>query len=82
MKIYQHTQSGRQIAVSMISMAVIGTFVAARFPHPALFVTVPILLLNAWLFSSLTIAIADGELRWHFGPGLFRKKSCWPTSPQ
>ncbi len=25
---------------------------------------------TAALFSSLTVEVADGELRWHFGPGL------------
>jgi hypothetical protein len=73
MKIYEHTQSGRQIAMLMVGLAVVGAVVASRF-NPALFVTVPIMLLTAWLFSSLTVAIADGELRWHFGPGLIRKK--------
>lgn len=74
MKTYQHTQSGRQIVVFLISLAVVGAIVAVGFPHAALLITIPILLLSAWLFSSLTIAIADGELRWHFGPGLNRKK--------
>jgi hypothetical protein len=73
MKTYQHTQSGRQIVMLMVGLAVVGAVVASRF-HPAFFVTVPIMLLTAWLFSSLNIAIADGELRWHFGPGLIRKK--------
>jgi hypothetical protein len=27
-----------------------------------------------WLFHSLTIELADGELRWRFGPGLIRKR--------
>ena len=35
---------------------------------------VPILLIAGWLFHSLTIEVADGELRWRFGPGWIRKR--------
>ena len=73
MKPYQHTQRGPRIVILMVVLAVVGAVVGSLF-NPVLFVTVPILLVTAWLFSSLTIAIADGELRWHFGPGLIRKK--------
>jgi len=33
-----------------------------------------LLLVIAWLFHSLTIEIAGGELSWAFGPGLIHKR--------
>jgi hypothetical protein len=73
MKTYQHTQRGPRIVMLMVVLAVVGAVVGSLFNH-VLFVTVPILLMTAWLFSSLTITIAEGELRWHFGCGIVRKK--------
>jgi hypothetical protein len=35
---------------------------------------VPVFLLITWLFSSLTIELGGGELRWRFGPGFIRKR--------
>ena len=37
-------------------------------------IAIPVLAICAWLFHSLTIEIADGELRWRFGSGLIRKR--------
>lgn len=69
---YKHTQRGTVITVAMLIMFVIllglGAFVAYQF-----FITAPLLLLGVWLFDSLTIEIADSELRWHFGCGLIHK---------
>lgn len=61
----------------LVGLTVVGA-VGALLVHPALFVNVPLLLLAARLFSSLTITIADGELRWHFGPGWIHKKIALP----
>jgi hypothetical protein len=73
MKNYQHTQPATLILRATLSlaalMAVTGWLVARQA-----FIAVPILLLSAWLFHSLTIAITEGELRWRFGPGLIRKR--------
>lgn len=38
-----------------------------------MWMVLPVLALGAWLFHSLTIQIADGELRWRFGSGVIRK---------
>jgi hypothetical protein len=73
MKTYQHTQSGRKIVGFMLALAVVAVVIAARF-QPALYGAVIILLVTAWLFSSLAVEIADGALRWRFGPGLVQKK--------
>ncbi len=73
MKTYQHTQRGTLIIVTMLLIillfVVLGCFGGRQF-----LITTPLLLLSGWLFSSLTIEIADGELRWRFGPGLISKR--------
>ena len=72
MKIYQHTQNARYILVSIGSLGVVIAIIGA-VKFPPLLITLPILILVAWLFRSLTIEINDAKLRWSFGPGLFRK---------
>jgi hypothetical protein len=67
---YKQTQTGTLIIIAMVVLFGItigmGCFVAQQF-----FITAP--LLAAWLFGSLTIAIGERDLRWHFGPGLVHK---------
>jgi hypothetical protein len=69
---YQHTQNGKVIVISMGAMAaliaIIGTTV-----FPLVLFALAILVLVAWLFHSLTIEIAEGELCWRFGPGWIHK---------
>jgi hypothetical protein len=72
MNTYQHTQRGKLILVAML-IAALGTLAIGLAHRPVLLV-VPIFLLCGWLFHSLTIQVADGELRWRFGPGLIRKQ--------
>ncbi len=45
-------------------------------PMPPIWVwfTLSLVVIVPWCFSSLTIAIEGGELRWHFGPGVWRKR--------
>jgi hypothetical protein len=77
MKTYQHTQSGNWIFSVLAVVAAVPVIVGAVQFRPLLypaFLLVPILLLVGWLFHSLTIEIADSELRWRFGPGLIRKQ--------
>ena len=73
MKTYQHTQTAHFILFPVACMGVIFA-VVALFKIPPLFLIVALLSLVAWLFHSLTIEIADGELRWRFGPGWIRKR--------
>ena len=70
---YRHTQRGTLILAVTLGLAAvfIGLGFAALKP---LWVSVPILVVCAWLFHSLTIEITDRELCWRFGPGLIRKK--------
>ena len=73
MKTYQHTQTAHAILFPVACMTVIFAVVAI-VKFPLLFLGVALLSLVAWLFHSLTIEIADGELRWRFGPGWIRKR--------
>src|SRR5476649_676717 len=70
---YQHTQPGKVILVSVGAMAALLIIIGMTACPPVLFALM-ILVLVAWLFHSLTIEIADGELRWRFGPGWIRKR--------
>ncbi|MEY4916593.1 MAG: hypothetical protein RL616_506 [Verrucomicrobiota bacterium] len=73
MNTYQHTQKGTAIVVAMLVMA--GTFfILGICLFKQFFISVPILLVIAWLFHSLTIEIAGGELRWKFGPGFISNR--------
>jgi len=58
MKTYQHTQRGTLI---LIAMAIVSAVAAlGGLALRPVTVAVPLLLLAAWLFHSLTIEIADG----------------------
>jgi hypothetical protein len=71
---YQHTQRGTVMIVVMAILAIFFVFIAFTLPPPgrwgALVVVLGLLVL-AWLFSSLTVSVGDGELQWCFGPGLW-----------
>ena len=71
---YRHTQVG-YVTLGATTMAAIGVAsMAVRHDRPVLWVVVALLVLLGVLFSSLTIEVADGELRSHFGPGFWRKR--------
>jgi len=73
MKTYHHTQQARLILAIMTAMSVMFIVVGAMLFRPLLF-SVPFMILGGWLFHSLTIEVADGELRWRFGSGFVRKR--------
>jgi hypothetical protein len=71
---YRHTQIG-YLTLIVLLVAALGIF--ALGPRSPLLVTLSVavlLLISAALFSSLTVQISDGELRFHFGPGFWRKR--------
>ena len=71
---YRHTQIGY---VTLIVMLVAALGIFAFGPRSALPITLSVavlLLVSAVLFSSLTVEVSDGELRFHFGPGFWRKR--------
>jgi hypothetical protein len=71
---YKHTQIGY---LTLIVMLVAGLGIIVAAPRSVRLVTgsvAVLLVLSAVLFASLTVEISDGELRFHFGPGFWRKR--------
>ena len=77
MVIYEHTQ--RAHLIIWIAAAAIIVFLLAALminqPYAWIALAIPVILLAvvAWLFSSLTVTVAEKELRWYFGPGFWNK---------
>ena len=72
MNAYKHTQRGKLILIVMGIMSSVCIVFGAAVSRP-IFAAVPFFIVAGWLFHSLTIEIADGELWWRFGPGLIHK---------
>jgi hypothetical protein len=73
-QMYRHTQIGYLTLIVML-VAALGIFaLGPRSPLPVTLSVAVLLIVSAVLFSSLTVEIADGELRIHFGPGFWRKR--------
>jgi hypothetical protein len=69
--IYRHTQRGTLILIMCLAAAMFGLAMSWRSGHwPPALIMLAIMIVTATLFSSLTVEVADHELRWHFGPGL------------
>ena len=69
---YRHTQRGTLVLASCVVAGAVGVLPMWRtglWP-PAIALSV-VMLAVAILFSSLTVEVADRELRWYFGPGLW-----------
>jgi hypothetical protein len=69
---YEHTQPGTLMIASLVVAALVcaaiayGDSGASRWLAGAIALGMIVL---AWLFSSLTVAVNDKEVRWYFGPG-------------
>ncbi len=71
---YRHTQIG-YLTLIVLLVAALGIFaIGTLSPLPVSLSVAVLLLISAALFSSLTVEISDDELRFHFGPGLWRKR--------
>lgn len=78
---YRHTQRSPALLVLPLFAAAVPLAILVFGPvasAPAgmkivLVVTALVLVATSAAFSSLTIAVADGRLSWHFGPGVVRK---------
>ena len=75
---YHHTQKGTLIVGILLSSAVLMSAIAAFAPDrnvvAIMIVSACLLIVASWLFSSLTVEVNERELRWHFGPGFWKKK--------
>jgi hypothetical protein len=69
---YRHTQPGTLLLLCSVIAGLVGATLAWRAGQwpPAIAVIVLVVVI-AFLFSSLTVEIGEGELRWYFGPGLW-----------
>lgn len=69
---YRHTQPGTRLLLGSVLAGLVGAALAFRAGHwpPAIAVIVLVVVI-AFLFSSLTVEVSEGELRWYFGPGLW-----------
>jgi hypothetical protein len=69
--IYRHTQRGTLILTTCVVIGAFGLVLSwgSRHWQPAVLMLL-LTIATATLFSSLTVEVADNELRWHFGPGL------------
>jgi hypothetical protein len=70
---YQHTQLGTLMLVTLVSGAIFFAAMAYTLPDPGrwgLLAGAALLVVVAWLFSSLTVSVSENELQWSFGPGL------------
>ncbi|MEZ5907672.1 MAG: hypothetical protein R3D31_02605 [Hyphomicrobiaceae bacterium] len=84
--LYRHTQSNRIgmlfvlgivlliILLELFILRIAGVDVPVPILALATLVPSAILGLVAWVFSSLTIEVTDREVKWHFGPGVWRKQ--------
>lgn len=71
---YRHTQIG-YLTLIVVLVAALGIVVS--LPNEVRRVSLGVaalLLIIAVLFSTLTVEVGDGELRFHFGPGFWTKR--------
>jgi len=69
---YRHTQPGTLILIACLLAGGFGAALAWRGGQwPASIALIVMMIGTAVLFSSLTVEVGDGELRWYFGPGLW-----------
>ena len=69
---YRHTQRGTLTIVVCLAMAAMDAAIVWGSGQWAAAAALVVLIAVAFLFASLTVEVGDGELRWHFGPGLWR----------
>ena len=76
---YRHRQTSRPMVISFIALTVLLSlpFIFVVL-HPVLLAVIaPVFAFAAlvhWLFYSMTVEVSGQELRWHFGPGVWRKR--------
>ena len=69
---YRHTQPGTLILLTCLLIGAVGVALSSRTGQwPPAIAVFALMIVIAVLFSSLTVEVGDGELRWHFGPGLW-----------
>jgi len=70
---YRHTQPGTLMLLCSVLTGLLVAAVAWRAGQwSSALVMIGLMLVIDVLFSSLTVEVGEGELRWYFGPGLWR----------
>ena len=71
---YRHRQVGKfALALDAVILG-IGALVAARSRHPAAVLMLVVVLLLMLVFTTATTEVSDGELRFAFGLGFWRRR--------
>ena len=73
---YHHTQRGKTVLaiVALVGgMSVVAIAFIGRNEFLIAFAVFVVLMLVGRLFSTLTVMVTQQELRWHFGPGIWKK---------
>ena len=69
---YRHTQPGTLMLLCVVVAGFGGAILAWRAGQwPAAPILIVMAIAMAFLFSSLTVEVGEGELRWYFGPGFW-----------
>ncbi len=71
---YRHTQVGYFTLAVLVVVAFAVVALSPRSARPVTLGVAALVAICALIFSSLTVEITDGELRFHFGPGFWRKR--------
>jgi hypothetical protein len=70
---YRHTQVGRVVLGLDLAIALLLGIPGVIARQPSMLIGAGVAVLVLGLFSTLTIAVRDGALRFHFGPGIWGK---------
>ncbi|QTL34743.1 hypothetical protein [Pseudoalteromonas viridis] len=70
---YKHTQIGIAILAIMGTSALVLAYGSIAKPEEPIGFAFVIVGIIAILFCSLTITVGEGQIRWFFGPGFWRK---------
>jgi hypothetical protein len=73
---YRHSQRGSLMLIVLPLAAAVSAWLGYLQPSAAGrwfgWLLAAFFVLVTWVFSSLTVEVGDDDIRWHFGPGLWR----------
>jgi len=72
---YQHTQTGWTVIISLLVSLLILGFISLPGDGIILFSSISLFIIFfGILFNSLTVQVDEKNIRWYFGPGFWRKE--------
>jgi hypothetical protein len=69
---YRHTQPGTVLIIALLLSATLIAVKALLLTLWPLLASAVALVVLAWLFSSLTVEVSEGQVQWYFGPGIWK----------